>query len=138
MGRAALTEVVAVLLHLLDVVLGQHGRRVPHGFPSYPYDPPVAAVKLAGGGLVRMEEGKGTRWHETPIIGPHIRHRRVCLPATATEHSLAYVSWASLLTGLERSNYAGLLPFPFLLPWDLGQPGLGHTDVVSGIQAQSN
>jgi len=30
MGRAALTEVVAVLLHLLDVVLGQHGRRVPH------------------------------------------------------------------------------------------------------------
>jgi hypothetical protein len=54
--------------------------------------PMSAAVKLAGGGLVRMEEGKGTRWHETPIIGPHIRHR-VCLPATATEHSLPYVSW---------------------------------------------
>ena len=29
-------------------------------------EPKSAAVKLAGGGLVRMEEGKGTRWHETP------------------------------------------------------------------------
>jgi hypothetical protein len=28
-----LTEVVAVLLHLLDVVLGQHRRRVTHGSP---------------------------------------------------------------------------------------------------------
>lgn len=46
-GRAALTEVVAVLLHLLDVVLGQHGRRVPHGSPSFSNDPRLAAAAAA-------------------------------------------------------------------------------------------
>jgi len=40
-----------------------------HQLPPPPIEfaePKSAAVKLAGGGLVRMEEGKGTRWHETP------------------------------------------------------------------------
>lgn len=69
------TEVAAVLLHLLDVVLGQHGRRVSHGSPSFlpsPYDPTVVAAEERGGelGWRGWEEGKGTRGHGTR------RHRR--------------------------------------------------------------
>jgi hypothetical protein len=76
------TEVAAVLLHLLDVVLGQHGRRVSHGSPSFlpsPYDPTVVAAEERGGelGWRGWEEGKGTRGHGTTVTDdatprPHI------------------------------------------------------------------
>jgi len=73
-------------------------------------EPKSAAVKLAGGGLVRMEEGKGgTRRRQLAKyiigLGPHILvpefrlPETPSLPAPATEHSLAYVSWASSRLG---------------------------------------
>jgi hypothetical protein len=135
MERAALTKVVAVLLHLLDVVLGQHRRRVPHGFPSFPYatihqlpppppppielaEPKSAAVKLAGGGLVRMEQGRA----RDETMPRSILRARIQVAGGDTESAChchrdrAFIGLrvvGLVAAGLDRSKYAGLLPFPF-------------------------
>lgn len=102
MGRAALTEVVAVLLHLLDVVLGQHGRRVPH----------ERGGEIGG----RWPRADGRR--ERDAMARDADHRAAySTPSLPARHrDRAFIA---LRTGLERSNYAGLLPFPFLLPWEM-------------------
>jgi len=104
-----------------------------HQLPPPPIEfaePKSAAVKLAGGGLVRMEEGKGTRWHETPPAC-QVYHRapaaysRARIPVAGDTESAcprdrAFIGLrvVGLAAALERSKYAGLLPFPFLLPWE--------------------
>lgn len=90
---------------------------------------------MTGGALdlVRMEQGKVTRGHETTpssVSRPHILVPEFRWPETPKRESAASHRDRAFIglrvVGLaERSKYAGLLPFPFLLP--LGKVSdLGH------------